>query len=145
MDYVVVGKFSQLNIEDIFVKDDFDNKIIDEKKIKAIIVSALTIIAWAAFSDYVYADGHYKDPVKLDAIFEFIHWIIFLIKIVFSGVIGLIMTIAGWKWATDLSNGAQTQAKTIIKNCIVGGAIIWTGASLGDAFVSQMDKILTGP
>lgn len=144
MDYVIIGKFSEINLNSAFVKDNFGNKIIDEKILKTIITSALSIIIWGAFSEYVLADSPYETPTKLDAIFEFIHWIIWLMKIVFSGVIGLIITIAGWKWGTDLSGNAQAQAKTIIKNCLFGGFIVWIGAALGDAFVSQMDKILTG-
>ncbi|MNV90512.1 hypothetical protein D3C71_1849070 [compost metagenome] len=84
----------------------------------------------------------YAAPTKLHAIFEFIRWFVWLAKWVFSGIIGAIFTVAGWKWGTDLSGNGQTTAKKIMGNCIVGGLIIWTGATVADVFVDKMEEIL---
>lgn len=145
MEYIIVGKFSKIDIEKLIVKDDFGKPIINQKLIQTLVVSAFSVIVFAALSDYAHAAPEiYQNPTKLDAIFDFLKWFITLIKYVFSGVLGVIFAVAGWKWGTDLSGGGQTTAKTIMKNCLIGLFITWTGSIIGETFVGKLESILSG-
>ena len=156
MDYVVVGKFSEVNIDDIFsIKDktiDFDRD-----KLKSLIIVSLGIIVTLAFQDQAHAQGmseiifnnesieaaaNYKAPSQLRSILEFVDWLIDLLRIIVSSVAGLICTFAGYKWATAIeSNGAES-AKKILKNALIGGILVWTGTTIADVFVGKMNQIL---
>ena len=138
MKYKVIGKISQINLEEVF-----SHKGINRSKLNALIVASLTVVLTGYLTTFADASSTaFEQPAQLDSIVNFIKWLIDLLKWTFSSIIGAILTFAGWKWATDISGSSQTEAKKIMKNCIVGGLIIWTGATIGDLFVDKMQAIL---
>jgi hypothetical protein len=155
MSYIVVGRFSEIDLNNVFVKHN-NEPIINYNLLKKLVVSCVSIVLIGFLGDFVSADSldsievfasnEYLDnhkPHKLDSIFSYIKWLGNLLKIIFSSVIGVIFSIAGWKWATDLSGSNQAEAKKIMKNCLIGGFFIWSGFTIGDIFVNKMEELLT--
>lgn len=146
-DYVVVGKLSELKVEDLVIQKD--NKFaIDKKKLKIAITTSLSLLIMTAFQDIGFAaelsNGTevMKKPTQIAALFDFVAWLIELLRLILSSIAGLICTFAGWKWATAIESNGQESAKKILRNAFVGGLIVWTGTSIADFFVDKMNEIL---
>lgn len=151
--YIVVGKLSEISIEDLVIEQNGKFNI-DSKKLKIIVTGALSVAIMLALQDVsmaatlpgvhdsVVAMATYKQPTQLQHLLQFVSWLIQLLRLIVSSVAGLICTFAGYKWATAVEgNGAET-AKKILKNAFVGGLIVWTGTSIADFFVDKMNQIL---
>lgn len=160
--YVVIGKFSEINFEEI-IQNKNGNFTINKKKLKIIIATGLAAVVLALISDPAFAaDVHTSilasnqeavpamammkpaQPTQLQHIFEYIHWLIQLLRLIVSSIAGLICTFAGYKWSTTIDgNGAET-AKKILKNAFVGGLLVFAGSTIADFFVGKMEQILVG-
>lgn len=165
-DYVVVGKFSQINIEEIFsekiierversVSSKFNSKIV-----RSVIAAGIAIAIGAILQDTTFAaeihntfagydqaavevmarpnGSGYSEPTQLHAILKFIDWLIFMVRWIVSSIIGLICSYAGHKWATDISGNGVAEAKKILKNCAVGVFWVQFGATIGNYFVDKL-------
>lgn len=157
--YIVVGKLSNLTVEDLVIQKENGFKI-DKKKLKIIVAGALSLSILALLQDVTMAaelndhllasadaipvSGGYKAPSQLRSLLEFVDWLVELIRLIVSSVAGLICTFAGYKWATAIESNGQESAKKILKNAFVGGLIVWTGTSIADFFVGKMNAILLG-
>lgn len=149
--YEVVGKLSEINIEEIVNQSEGKNKT-QLKKIVATTVSTLLLtfilqdeaLANSINDSMILANANtiYKTPTQLKSLLEFISWLIDLLRLIVSSVAGLICTFAGYKWATSLESNGQETAKKILKNAFVGGLIVWTGSSIAGFFVDKMNEIL---
>lgn len=141
-------KIPAIDFEEVIIEKDNKYKI-DKKKLRAIVISALVIAISVATQDVSLAAGtetyvpvNYQTPTQLKAIMEFIQWLIQLLRLIVSGIAGLICTFAGYKWATAIEANGQESAKKILKNAFVGGLLVWTGTSIADFFVGKMNQIL---
>jgi len=153
--YTVVGKISDISVEDLIVQKGNAFKI-DKKKLKMVVTTALSLAIMATLQDVTFAaelpglqdavlaNAVYKQPTQLQHIFEFVQWLIQLLRLIVSSVAGLICTFAGYKWATAIESNGQESAKKILKNAFVGGLIVWTGTTIADFFVGKMNAILLG-
>lgn len=161
-DYIVIGKFSEVNFDDLIIETK-EGFTIDNKKLKILITTAISIIILGTVADVGLAAGVHDaflghgqpaitamaqvvnhKPTQLAHILAYINWLINLLRLIVSSVAGLIMTFAGYKWATTIDgNGAET-AKKILKNAFVGGLIVFAGTTIADFFVGKMEQILAG-
>lgn len=130
-----------------------NNKVvINKKKLKKVITSILAIVVIVSIQDASLASGFdsqnemitvaYQTPNQLKPMLEFVQWLIQLLRLIVSGIAGLICTFAGYKWATAIESNGQESAKKILKNAFIGGLIVWTGTSIADFFVGKMNQIL---
>lgn len=120
-------------------------KIMKNKNLlKFIISTAVTAALTVCFQDIAFAEGQYKykEPVNLTPVFEFVDWLIFIIRLATSTIIGLISTVAGYKWGTDISGSGQTEAKKILKNCAAGLFWVWLGSTIVSVFVNKLEEIV---
>ena len=156
-DYVVIGKLSEISIEDLIVGHGKEVRV-DKKKLKKFLGSVLAVAVMSIITQDVVAAQEafsisgetievaavtqYKAPSQLSHLLQFIEWLIELLRLIVSSVAGLICTYAGYKWATAIESNGQETAKKILKNAFVGGLIVWTGASIADFFVSKMNQLL---
>lgn len=121
-------------------------KILKNKKLlKFIISTAITAAMTVYFQDVAFAEGQYKykEPVNLKPVFEFIDWLVFMVRLATSTVIGLISTVAGYKWGTDISGSGQAEAKKILKNCAAGLFWVWLGSTIVSVFVNKLEQLVT--
>lgn len=156
-DYVVIGKLSEVSIEDLIVGYGKEVRV-DKKKLKRFLGSVLAVVVMSIITQDVVAaqeafsiNGEtievaavtqYKAPSQLSHLLQFIEWLIELLRLIVSSVAGLICTYAGYKWATAIESNGQETAKKILKNAFIGGLMVWTGTSIADFFVSKMNQLL---
>ncbi|MDF2533994.1 MAG: hypothetical protein K0R18_151 [Bacillales bacterium] len=157
--YVVIGKFSEINFDEVIMKTKEGFKV-DKKKLRIIAATILSAVVIGLLSDVAFAAEVHSTfagfdqgavaamanvqpkPTQLEHIFEYIRWLIQLLRLIVSSVAGLICTFAGYKWSTTIDgNGAET-AKKILKNAFVGGLIVFSGTTIADFFVGKMEQIL---
>lgn len=118
-------------------------KIMSNKKLlKFIISTAVFTTLNLMFNDVALAGSPYKQPVNLNPVFEFVDWLIFMIRLITSVVIGLISTVAGYKWGTDISGSGQAEAKKILKNCASGLFWVWLGSTIVSVFVNKLEELI---
>lgn len=154
MKYKVIGKLSDKKVKDLFFpSENLEETFLNEGKKnryenvgKFIVGGAVALVFTTAFGDVGFAATEpmhaYKELDKLDSIFAFIDWLIWLARIIISSVIGLITTYAGWKWSTDLSSGGVSDAKKILKNCAWGMFWVQFGATIANFFVDKMQSLV---
>lgn len=165
-DYVVVGKFSEVNLEEIFgekiverIEKSINSKF-SRSVIRSVVVAGIAVAFAAILQDTTFAaeihntfanhtqatmevmarpNGNgYSEPTQLRAILKFIDWLIFMVRWIVSSIIGLIATYAGYRWATDISGSGVADAKKILKNAAVGIFFVQFGAIIGNYFVDKL-------
>lgn len=151
--YRVIGRLSEINLNDI-VEPNGDRYWVNGKELRRVLTYSLTIFAAIVLDEVLFsglilaADGvqstaqSYSPPVELKSFVNFVHWLIWLLRWIVSSVIGLIVTYAGYRWATDISGDGQGAAKKIIRNCVAGAIMTWTGTTIANVFIDTLNKYL---
>lgn len=160
-DYVVIGKISEVDFESL-LKEKINEKIEKPNVKKAIIKVLITtsaailtasILEGCGIGNSAYAStlndsmvvgaaGAYKEPIQLRPVLNFIDWLIYMVRLIVSAVIGLIATYAGYKWSTDISGNGSSEAKKILKNSAIGLFWVHFGATIANFVVDKMKSMV---
>lgn len=146
--YVIVGKFNDEHVKKMFNNEKdviIEEKSLQNKKIlKGIIVTVLMLTVSSMLGDTVHANPYneIENSPDIKPVLEFIDWLVYMLRWIFSSVLGLIATYAGYRWGTDISSSGVTEAKKILKNAAIGLFWVQFGASVVNFVLDKLQSFV---
>lgn len=141
MKYVVVGKFSEVDAKTL-TKREVEMKLNKYSQAYLIVGGILFL----TLGDYHLASAATSTTTmaapQISTLFNFISYLVNLLKTIVTALSGLMLTVSGYKWFTSFDAKGQEVAKQIMKNTFIGSIIVWSGTSIADFFISKLNELL---